>query len=568
MKGVLRHLAVRDFALIDDLSIEFSPGLNVLTGETGAGKSLLIDALQVALGRRAGAEAVRTGKEKAVLEAVFDVQTMEKVLSLLQQEGIVPEEGYLIMWREIGAGGRGMYRLNGRTVPASLYRNVARLLVDFHGQGEQQSLLQESTHRELLDRFGGSSLMAARDKVHEVYEAWRRATQELETLRTGERDRLRLLDSLTYHIEEIDRAQIRPGEDEELEKERVFLTHAEKIARLAAEGYALLYEAGTGQPSATDLVGRAAAVLRELAVYEKDLLEQVGELEAVLGQLQEIARRCANIRERAAFEPGRLDVVEERMALLKRLKQKYGDTLDAVLRYREEAAAERERLLHAAARADGLEAEVTELERAWRAAAGVLTEERKKAARRLEEEVARELARLEMGRVTFQVDLSPRDGPAPAGAEEVAFLLAPNPGEPPKPLARIASGGELARVMLALKTILARVDELPTLIFDEVDAGIGGRALQAVAERLAGIGRHHQVICVTHAAQIACYAHKHHHIYKEVVAGRTHTRVRALSGEERTEELARMLAGKEITPLARQHAEELVRRAQRVVTPC
>jgi len=567
VKGMLRRLAVKNFALIDDLTIEFTPGLNVITGETGAGKSLIVDALQVVLGRRAGGEAVRTGSEKAVLEAVFDVNTAATVAFFLHQEDIGLEDEYLIMWREVSAGGRSLYRLNGRTVPLSIYRTVGRLLVDFHGQGEQQSLLQESTHRELLDRFGGAPLLAARDEVKRLYDTWQQARQELEKLRSSERDRWRLLDSLNYHIKEIDKAQVRPGEDEELEKECLFLRHAEKIARLATEAYGLLYESESGQPTATDLIGQAASVLHELSTFDQELGEQVAALEGVLGQLQETARKCASLRERAAFEPGRLDMVEERLSLLRRLKQRYGRTLDEVLRYREEAAAEKERLLQAADRADELEGKVKEIECAWEAAARVLSRERRRSARRLEEEVARELAALEMGRVTFQVAFAPCAGPAAAGAEEVTFLFSPNPGEPPKPLARIASGGELARVMLALKTILARVDDVPTLIFDEVDAGIGGRALQAVAERLWKIGQDHQVICVTHAAQIACYATQHHHIYKEVTGGRTRTGVRVLSGEARIEELARMLAGKEITPLARQHAEELVLRARRVVTP-
>lgn len=568
MRSMLRRLAVRNFALIDDLAIEFTPGLNVITGETGAGKSLIIDALQVALGRRAGGETVRTGSEKAVLEAVFDISGAAAIASFLHGEDIDLEDGYLILWREIGVGGRSLYRLNGRTVPLSLYRNVGHLLVDFHGQGEQQSLLQESTHRELLDRFGGESLLAARNEVKRLYETWEQARQELEELRNSERDRRRLLDSLNYHIEEIDRAQVQPGEDEELEKERLFLRHAEKIARLAAEAYALLYESETGEPTATDLIGQAAVVLRELARFDQELDEQAAALEGVLGHLQEIARKCGSLRERAAFEPGRLDMVEERLALLRRLKQKYGETLAEVLRYREEAAAEKERLSRATDRTNELQRRVAEVEDAWQAASHVLSEERKRAARRLEQEVARELAGLEMGRVTFRAELVPCAGPAPAGAEEVTFLFSPNPGEPPKPLAKIASGGELSRVMLALKTILARVDDVPSLIFDEVDAGIGGRALQAVAERLWKIGQHHQVICVTHAAQIACYATQHHHIYKEVTGGRTRTGVRVLHGEARVEELARMLAGKEITPVARQHAEELVRRAQRVVTTC
>lgn len=568
MTGLLRRLAVKDFALIDDLTIEFCPGLNVLTGETGAGKSLVVDALQVALGRRAGGEAVRTGSTKAVLEAVFDLEAAAPAVSLLEQEGVSLEDGYLILWREVSAGGRSLYRLNGQTVPLSLYRRVGELLVDFHGQGEQQSLLREGRHRELVDRFGGPRLLAVRDKVGALYEAWHRAVQELTDLRTGEKERLRRIDTLTYCVEEIDKAQVKPGEDEALERERLFLAHAEKIARLAAEGYALLYENNTGEPTATDLVGRAAVVLRELAAYEEGLAAELTELEGILDRLYEIARRCGNLRERAAFEPGRLDVVETRLSVLKRLKQKYGDTLDAVLRYREEAAAERERLLNAGERAEGLENRVQELEKAWYAAAHELSKARREAARRLEGEVTRELAALEMGGVAFEVQFAPCTGPAPGGLEEVAFLFSPNPGEPPKPLARIASGGELSRVMLALKTILARVDEVPTLIFDEVDAGIGGRALQAVAERLAHIGRQYQVICVTHAPQIACYASRHHRIYKDVADGRTRTGVCVLDDEGRIEELARMLAGKEITALARQHARELVRRARQVVTPC
>ena len=555
---MLQRLVVRNFALIDDLGIEFGPGLNVLTGETGTGKSLLIDALQAVLGRRAGADYVRTGAARAYLEAVFDLQGRETVLAPLAEAGIEPDEGLVILNRELGANGKSLYRINSRTVPVSLYREAGQRLIDFHGQGEQQSLLREGRHGELLDRSGGPELQETVRVLAQTYRELAAARKALADSRATAMERARRLDVLGFQVEEIDRAALEPDEEERLRAERDLLANAELIARLADESHQALYGGEDYAEAAVAQIGRALKHLRELSRLSRELRESVETLEAVLSQVQEVARDLAAVRERAAFDPRRLNAVEERLALIENLKRKYGVTVAEVLAFREAAAAERELLLGSAAAIGGLEDRIAALQAEWDGLAARVSALRQRAARQLQTRVAGELRALELDSVQFQVELRPLDGPNARGREEPVFLFSANPGEPPRPLARVASGGELSRIMLALKTILAAVDETPTLIFDEVDAGIGGRALQAVAEKLAAIGAHRQVVCVTHAARIAAYADRHLQIMKTAAAGQARTLITELNEEGRLEELARMLAGgRRVTETARKHAREL-----------
>jgi len=560
---MLQRLVVQNFALIDDLEIEFGPGLNVLTGETGTGKSLLIDALQVVLGRRASAGYVRTGVARAYLEAVFDLQGRETVAAPLAAAGIEPDEGLLILNRELGANGKSLYRINSRTVPVSLYREIGQRLVDFHGQGEQQLLLREARHGELLDQSGGPELQEAVRLLTQTFRELAAARKALADCQATAMERARRLDVLRFQVEEIDRAGLEPGEEERLRKERDFLAHAESIARLADESYQVLYGGEDYAEAAVAQIGRALKNLHELNRLSGALRESAETLEAVLSQVQEVARELAAVRERAAFDPQRLDAVEARLALIENLKRKYGVTVEEILAFREEAAAERDRLLGSEAEVEGLQDRIASLCKEWEGLAARISALREQAARELERRVTRELKTLELGSVQFRVDLRPLEGPNARGGEEAVFLFSANPGEPPRPLARVASGGELSRIMLALKTILAALDETPTLIFDEVDAGIGGRALQAVGEKLLAIGRYRQVVCVTHAARIAAYADRHLRIAKAASDGQTRTLIAVLDADDRLEELARMLSGgRRITETARKHARELLAMAK------
>ncbi|MGB9804235.1 DNA repair protein RecN [Desulfofundulus sp.] len=559
---MLVSLDIQDFGLIDQQTLEFSSGLNVLTGETGSGKSIVLEALQVALGGRASAELIRTGRERARVTAVFEIHTLDVLKEKLKAWGVPPEEdGVMVMARELARNGRNTCRINGQLVTLNIYREAGQHLVDIHGQHESQSLFNPDRHRDLLDRFGG--LWSLRLEVAKIYHKWRQLVSQLEELHRGARDRLHRLDMLEYQIREIDRACLSPGEEEALNRERNLLGNAEKIAALTGSCYQVLYGGEEGMPAVMDLLGRACRDLEELARLDPGLSSLASSLNGILYQVEDVARELSRYRDGVEFTPGRLQEVEERLARIRDLKRKYGDTVEEILRYREEAAAELEKLAFSEENALALEKEVNLWAERWQQKALELSHARREHARQLEGAVARELADLEMGKVEFRVHFEDLAQPSAAGRERCEFLISPNPGEPLRPLAKIASGGELSRVMLAMCVILAAVDELPTLVFDEVDAGIGGRTLSAVAEKLADIANHRQVICVTHAARIASFARTHFSIYKKVQAGQTITRVRRLDDEGRLAELARMLGGRDADGLAREHARHLLEEAQK-----
>ncbi|MQL52083.1 DNA repair protein RecN [Desulfofundulus thermobenzoicus] len=558
---MLLSLDIQDFGLIDGQTIAFTPGLNVLTGETGTGKSIIIEALQLALGGRARSEFIRTGRERARVTAMFDIGGLPAVEQLLLDAGIpLEEDGTLILSRELAASGRHTCRINGQVVTLGTYREAALHLVDIHGQHENQSLFNPDVHRDLLDRFGG--LWPLREEVAALYRQWQKVKTRLEDLRRGARDRLQRMDMLAYHVEEIDRAQLSPGEDEELVRERNRLANAEKIAALAARSYAALHGGEDGFPGVLDLLGQASRDMDELGGVDAALLPLAESLHNVLYQVEDVCRELSQYRDGIEYNPERLQLVEERLSRIRELKRKYGDSVEEILHYRQEAAAELEALQSGEENAAALEEEAARREREWQEKAGALSAARRRIAGRLQEDVTRELADLEMGRVNFQVLFEELPGPAASGRDRVEFLISPNPGEPLKPLARIASGGELSRIMLATRSILAAVDELPTLVFDEVDTGIGGRTLQAVAEKLASIALSRQVICVTHSVQIASFARTHWRIFKQVENGQTCTRVEMLDKEGRLAELARMLGGREVDGLAMDHARYLLEKAR------
>lgn len=559
---MLFSLDIQDFGLIDRQVIEFGPGLNVLTGETGAGKSILIEALQVALGGRAWSEYIRTGCEKARVTAVFALA--EEVADLkekLAAWGIqLEEDGLLIMSRELSRSGRNLCRLNGQPVPLSLYREVGGSLVDIHGQHENQSLFSPEKHRDLLDRFGG--LWPLREEVAALYRRWRSISAELDEWQKGAQEKARRMDMLSYQIKEIDRASLNPGEEEELVRERQRLANAERIAMLASRCYALLY-AGSGEvPPVVDLLGSVCRDLEELARLDGEVAPLLAATESALYQVEDVARELSRYRESVEYNPLRLQQVEERLARIKELKRKYGSTVEEVLRYREEAAAELEALSAGEEKSVALSGELQACRKEWEEKARALSQARRQAAAVLEKEVMRHLGDLEMEKAEFKVFLEEVDQPSAAGCERVEFFISPNPGEPLRPLARFISGGELSRVMLAIRAILAGVDELPTLVFDEVDTGLGGRALAAVGEKLLEISTKRQVICVTHAAQVASLARTHWRINKVVKEGQTLAKLEKLDEGGRLAELARMLSGREEDVLAREHARHLLNLAR------
>mgnify|MGYP000055980398 FL=1 len=551
---MLAELSVRDFAIIDAIDLRLAPGFNVLTGETGAGKSILIDAVDLLLGGRADPTFVRAGAEAARIEGLFrlDERTQARIAPILEREGLEGERpDELLLGREIRREGRSICRVNGRTVSLALLKEIGQNLVDIHGQSEHLSLLRVREHLNLLDRYAG--LEEERAELAELVHQLRAVRTELEKLRRDERELARRADLLRFQVEEIESARLEPGEEEALLEERTRLANAERLAALTSEAYALLYEGSDGANAALDLIGQALRALAALAKIDPATAEIAQAVEAASYQLDDAARTLRHYQDTIEFNPARLNQVEERLDLIRRLKRKYGDSIPDILAYARQAAAELEGLTHSEERVEVLRLEEEALLRRIGAKAERLSQARREAALRLAEGIERELTDLRMAGARFAVDIQwvEDESGVPVGErryafdatgiDRVEFLVAPNPGEGLKPLVKIASGGETSRLMLALKTVLSRADQTPTLIFDEIDQGIGGRVGVTVGRKLWGIADAHQVLCVTHLPQLAGYGDAHFKVEKQVIGERTVTRVRELDEAGRVEELAQML---------------------------
>lgn len=567
---MLVELRIENLAIMDKLGVSFTPGLNVLTGETGAGKSILIDAVELVLGGRASADFVRSGSERAVVEALFDIVGLAAVGAELADLGLDDGGSELVLSRELTRAGRSSSRINGRPVTAAMLRRVTQHLVDIHGQHEHQSLLQPERHVDMLDSFAGERALELRRRVGDLHREVRRIEDELRQLVGDDKDRARQLDLLRFQLDEIDGAKLAPGEDVSLHDERRRLAGAERLSAACERAYASLRGGEDSGPSAADAIGAALAQLEEASRIDAALEPAVEVLRGLSYQLDDAVRELARYRDAVEANPERLDEVARRLDQIAGLKRKYGDSIDEILRYRDEVAAGIDRITNSEQEVARLEAARERAGAALGEAAAELGAVRREAASGLEGGVAAELADLGMPRTVLRVQFTQEEDEAgflcdgrrlrigPRGADQVEFLLSPNPGEPLLPLARIASGGETSRIMLALKTILASVDQVPTVIFDEIDAGIGGRAAQAVAEKLARVAAARQVLCVTHLPQIAAMAHTHFGISKLVESERTHTAIESLSAAARIDEVARMLGGAEVTAKTREHASEML----------
>jgi len=552
-EDVLREIRVQNYAVIDDLTLELGPGLTALTGETGAGKSLIVGALSLLLGERASSEDVRSGEERARVEAAFDVSGRPEVLERCSDAGIEVEDGWLILRREVQREGRNRAWANGSPVTASLIWELGASLVELHGQHEHQRLLRRAEQRHLLDAFAG-----AEDAVTAVGEAHRALSDvrsEAEEVRTRAREAAERADWLRFKTEEIEKARLEGGEEEALRGEARRLEHSEELLELSGGLHEAVYE---DEASVVDRLGRLRRPLRELLRIDPDAAPMEALLDSGLASVEELGRELARYRDSVDHDPARLERVRSRLDLVFRLVRKYGDTVEDVIEQGRAARAELDALESSDERLRELEGRERELGGERRRRAEGLTKRRLEGAARLEEAVAPLLAELGMEGGVFRVAFEPRAEPGPAGAEDVEFLVSLNPGFDPGPLDRIASGGELSRLMLALKTVLVRGDRIPTLVFDEIDAGVGGEVAHRVAERLAAVAREHQVFVITHLPQIAARADAHVRVEKGSVAGKAATRVRRLEGEERIEELARMLGGDPESGVARRHARELL----------
>jgi DNA repair protein RecN (Recombination protein N) len=533
---MLRRLRVRDFAIISELGLEPGPGLNVFTGETGAGKSILIEALGFLLGARPSTSWLRAGAPRLSVEGVF-------------QTGAGP----VAVSRELDASGKSRAVIDGKPASAAALAAFGEGLVDFHGQHEHQSLLKPAAHLEALDAFAG--LGGKRAEVGGLHRAWTAAAAALDSAQMSDDERHRRAEFARFQLGEIDAAKLRPGEEEELDADLPLLKNADRIRGLADGAYGLLY---AGEGSASEALQKAARALEELCRFDESLRGTREELETARISVDEAARRLGELRRRAGADPARLDALLGRQEELSRLKKKYGPALADILAKREELAVELDRLENSQQRLEDLQAAAEAARRKLAAAAARLHKLRTAAAGKLEAALSREIRVLGMPHARLCVSVTSEEERLTAtGNDEVEFLLAPNPGEPIKPLRSIASGGELSRVMLALKTVLACAG-VPIMVFDEVDAGIGGAVARCVGRRMADLGRRRQILCVTHLAQVACFASNHFHVSKEAAGGRTSVRVERLDGARRLETVAQLLGGRAATEASRRHAQELL----------
>lgn len=556
--------------------MRFAPGFNVLTGETGAGKSIIVDAVSLVLGSRADVEFIRAGAEQACVEGVFvlDDEAQAVLCPLLEQDGLEGDDpALLILAREVRREGRNVCRVNGRAVSLKVLSAIGQHLVDIHGQTEHLSLMRVGEHVDLLDRYG--ELWPLRGEMAALVRQLQAVRRELVALRRDERELARRVDLLQYQLREIESARLDPGEEQELVQERTLLANAEQLRELADEVQLALYEGEEERGSALDLVQAAVRALSGLVRLDASTAPLLEAAETLSYQLQDLSEQVREYRERIEFDPRRLNVVEERLALIHSLQRKYGDRIEDVLAYADRARNELDTIEHSEERIAELEADEDRLLRKIGKVGADLSSRRWEAGERLSAGIECELEELSMARARFGVELSWRDDAEGAyvdgqrvafdlsGLDRVEFVIAPNVGEPLKPLVRIASGGETSRLMLALKSVLAQADRTPTLIFDEIDAGIGGRVGSVVGQKLwaltvgdGGKVRNHQVLCVTHLPQLASYADLHFHVRKGVVGDRTVTSVHPLDGEERERELAGMLGA--ITDQTRASAREMV----------
>jgi DNA repair protein RecN (Recombination protein N) len=563
---MLKELNIKNFAIIDQLRVEFTAGLNVFTGETGAGKSIVVDALNLALGERASADLIRTGCQEAVVEAAFELngRATKEIKNLLGEQGIEMEAGEdLIIRRVLATSGKNKVYINGSLANLATLSALGATLADIHGQHEHQSLLSLERQMEMLDSFG--SLDGPRETLFQSYRRLQDIRKELTELETGERDRAQREAMLRFQKNEIEASQLKPGEDEALASEQKLLANSEKIAGLSRAADEALYSA---DHAALTELKKAVTNLREIAAID-DRLKPVLELcEAGRAQIEEAAREVSAYAEKVEFDPDRLEQIGDRLDLIQKLKKKYGGTIDEVVAFGERAAAELERMERSTEEIARLQKEVQTIKSGLTSQAQTLTKKRGSAARDLEKKVEAELTHLGMKKTVFTVKITQEPGDdtldghklGPRGADRVEFLISPNPGEEPKPLAKTASGGELSRIMLALKTILVEGDPIPTLVFDEVDAGIGGAVAEEVGKKLKRVAAKRQVFCITHLPQIASMAASHYGVSKSVKKDRTSTEVRLLDKQERVDEIARMLGGKTITDATITHAQEMIAR--------
>ncbi len=566
---MLEELRISNFAIIEELNLHFEPGLVILTGETGAGKSILVDALEALVGGKADISYIRSGAEKALIEGEFFIpQTIRKpLLEILMREELDEDNEQVSLCREIRSSGRHIARVNGRVVSLSTLREIGEYLVDIHGQSEHLSLLKVNQHLHLLDNYAKNEPL--RSAYQKIYRELTEVQRELFHLRQIEQEAARRLDVLRYQIAEIENAHLKTGEEETLLAERNRLANAENLASLIQQSILILDEGSPENPSIIDQMGEVVHHLGSLVRLDSSQSGTLESAEEIFERLNELARELRHYAEEIEYNPKRLDFIEERLNLIQSLKRKYGESVEDILKYAQRAHSQLEEITSASERIEALSKLETNLLTELGEVALKLSENRRQHSLSLAQAIERELASLNMEKARFQVQIHQTDAENgiplgntrkvafnSSGIDQVEFLIAPNPGEGYKPLIKIASGGETSRLMLALKGVLAAADDVPCLVFDEIDQGIGGRVGAVVGEKLWQLARHHQVFCVTHLPQLAAFGDQHLLVRKKIVDNRTITEVQTLKGEQRVEELAQMMG--DLNQATLQSARELL----------
>ncbi|MHC5227005.1 DNA repair protein RecN [Enterococcus sp. LJL99] len=559
---MLQELSVKNFAIISSLQLDFQMGMTVLTGETGAGKSIIIDAMGLLTGGRGSSDYIRQGATKCTLEGLFSMPKNQELVNLLAELGVEMDEESLVIQRDISMSGKNVCRVNGRIVNIANLRKVGEYLVDIHGQNEHQELMQSEKHIQMLDDFGGKDLLKIKEQFQEHYFEYRTIERKVRDRQKNEKEFAQRMDMLQFQRDEIEAAQLIVGEEESLSEERDKLSNFQKIASALSISYGAINDEGASS------LDNVALAMNELASIERLDSEYKAISEAVQNSyylLQEASADLTRLIDGLELDENRLDEVENRLELIRQMKRKYGESVESILNYYQEITSE-------LAEADFLEGRTGQLEellaekKAQALRSGTkLSEVRKKIAKKLEINILKELKELYMERTEFEVRFLPLPSEQllEDGLDQVEFYITTNPGEPLKPLVRVASGGELSRVMLALKTIFSKSQGITSIVFDEVDTGVSGRVAQAIADKIYQISENSQVLCITHLPQVAAVADSQYFIEKEIVGERTETKVRILDMNERVNEIARMLAGSEITKLTVEHAKELLNMAKK-----
>ncbi len=550
---MLTELNIKNFAIIDSLNITFEKGFNVLTGETGAGKSIIVDAVDLVLGGRASSEMIRSGCEEAVVEAAFDILDVKGVSEKLGEMGIEKDDN-LVIKRTLSVSGKNKVFINGSMATIAMLSDVGEFLVDIHGQHEHQTLMKVERHIDVLDEY--AALGSLRQEMSGIYSEWNRVKDELESLKSSEADKEKRVDLLRFQSDEIEKAALKLDEDEELLEERKLLSNAERLYESANSALEILY---SQSGSALELIKKAGSKVTDISIIDESMRVTLDAINSASASIEDAALTLRDYVGRISFDPERLNEIEERLDLIGRLKRKYGNTVSEILKYREEVDRELDGIERAEERIGELEIQGERLKDKGLKVAETLSEKRKKGSDELTRKVVKELSDLGMKKAIFEVKMERLNDISAKGSDKVEFLLSSNPGEAPKPLSKIASGGELSRIMLALKKVLANPSGVPTMVFDEVDSGIGGGIAEVVGRKLREVAEGRQVLCITHLAQIAAMADLHYAVSKGEEKGRTVTMVSRLTGSKRVDEVARMLGGMTMTEATKRHAEEMIK---------